>query len=189
MPKRKSWKERLDKLPVHLTIITEGGIKSSYCIEGQLRDARYIGSRDWLPSAGVKYHLSFSGSIRGREKLIEQISAELGKPESLDRLRPNLWHYYWPTDSTEIPETKVHETLGRQRIREICQSYGLSSEDERIIDDLLATFSMYLGMLTQRASYAMSLISDFEPERRERITRAFMKINLEFAEKRHPELL
>jgi len=183
MPEEK-WKERLDRLPVQLVQITGGGVNPGECIEGITKDAKFIGSRDWLPMVGVNYHFSFSGSNRGREKLIEQISVELGRPESFDRTQSRLWHYYWSLQSTEIPETKVHKTLGRTRIREICQSFGLNEEDERIINDLLAVYAMYIGFDELRAKYDIVRLSDLESDRRGRIIRALLQINLESARRR-----
>lgn len=180
MPQEK-WKERLDRLPVQLAKITRGGVSPDECIEGELEDSKYIGSRDWLLTLGVKYHFAFSGSDQGRERLIEQISAELGRPESFNRRKASRWHYFWPSESTEIPETNVHQILGRTRIQEICQSFRLNEKDERIIDELLAIDAMYIGFDKPRADYTLNLLSDLDPDRQERITEALLQINVEFA--------
>lgn len=175
------WKERLEKLPL---ILGGLGVEADQCIEEMFGDAKLIAAHEYVPGIGAAYHFSFSGLLSDRKRLIEGLNAELGAPHSLDCARDEIWHYFWKSPSEEIPETLVHETLTRQRIREICQEHGLTLEEERIIDELLAVFRIFIGRTAARIAYLENRLGNADPVRRITISQAFFQINTEFARKR-----
>lgn len=79
--------------------------------------------------------------------------------------------------------TLVHQTLGRQRIREICREHGLTPEDEEIIDDILERWEHLIGQTEKKVAIAVEKTKN--NPRHEQIVKAMLRINAEFAIKRH----
>jgi len=79
--------------------------------------------------------------------------------------------------------TLIHQTLGRERIREICREYGLTPEDEGIIDEILEQWEHLIGQTEKKVAVAVEKTKN--NPRHEQIVKAILRINAEFATKRH----
>lgn len=183
------WKQKLDQLPVifHTPLLQDlSSLKAEECLQGKMKGATYIATRAFLPTLGIVYTISLGGSQRGRKYVERQIIKQLGIPEVLDRANPyNIWIYLWKSESQEIPKTEVHETLGQDRINQICQQYGLDKKDMVIIDTCLATIRATMGtdplLRISGIAYALQVLSD---KKRAKVTMAVFRITQEFAIKK-----
>jgi len=180
------WRRRLNRLPVLLHYSgSRMSLRNDECIEGDLEHAHYIGTREYLPTMGVKYVILISGARKGREHILRQLIEELGQPEVDDRTGDRLWFFFWPSDSQEIPRTKVHEVLGDERINEIMDELKLSDEERRIVNASLAMLAFTTGMEWQRRkSYILAALAEAQPERISAITQATLMITTEFGVRR-----
>lgn len=184
------WKERLDKLPVTLegTLRVIDPLKYlsiEECIQEGIGKAWIIATRIWLPLKGVCYLFSLSGPDQAREDLVSLLVNELGKSFDFDTSNPECWIYFWPTDSKEIPETEVHQRLGRGRIKEICRAYALNPKDENLIAQILAIYEIFVGLTDARVKLIAYLTKNLPKPKKDAIFDAVLQINFEFAQKRN----
>lgn len=52
---------------------------------------------------------------------------------------------FWKREKQKVPETTVHQRLGQQKIKKICQGFGLIEDEEKIIDELLDILMIFFG--------------------------------------------
>jgi hypothetical protein len=78
--------------------------------------------------------------------------------------------------------TLVHDTLGAERIRQICEEQGLTPEDRRIVDEILEEWGWLIGNIEKKMEVAVNKIKG-SPHKQE-IIRALTIINIEFFKKR-----
>jgi hypothetical protein len=82
--------------------------------------------------------------------------------------------------------TLVHKTVGEKRIKEICDEFGLTAEDAKIIDQILEKWKLLLGKDDQKVKVAFQLIGD-NPNGGN-ILKALLQINAEFLfERMYPD--
>lgn len=82
--------------------------------------------------------------------------------------------------------TLVHKIVGAKRIKQICDEFGLTTEDAKIVDQILEEWKNLLGNLDQKVLVAIQK-TEGNP-RRENIMAALLKVNVEFAQKgRRPD--
>jgi hypothetical protein len=77
--------------------------------------------------------------------------------------------------------TLIYQVLGKGRIREICEQYGLSSADAKITDELLVRWEKLVGNSSAKIQVALELTSN--NTNRGKIMEATFAICVEFAEK------
>lgn len=184
------WRRRLNRLPVLLHYPgSRMSLRNDECIKGDLKHAHYIGTREYLPTMGVKYVISTFGAQKGREHILGQLIEELGQPEVDNRTGSRHWFFFWPSDSQEIPKTKVHEVLGDERLNEIMDDFGLSDEERKIVNVSLAMFAFTTGMEWQRRkNYIFAALAEAQPERIGAITQATLVITTEFGIRRQQQM-
>jgi len=77
----------------------------------------------------------------------------------------------------------VSEVLGEERIREICQEFGLGSKEEGIVNEILERWDQLVGDPLEKVRVAQEIIKD-NPYFLQ-IALALKKINFEFAMNLH----
>jgi len=78
-----------------------------------------------------------------------------------------------------MESTDIHRTLGKGRIKQICENYGLTVEDEKIIDEILLWWKHLPGKPNERIEVALEIIKD--NPRYKQIIKALLIICFEFA--------
>jgi hypothetical protein len=78
--------------------------------------------------------------------------------------------------------TLVHETLGNERIKQICNNVGLTSEDAKIVDQILEEWEQLIGKIDQKKNVFIKKTRD-NPHRKE-IEQALFVVSTEFFIKR-----
>jgi len=177
-----SWQERLDRLPlVFHTLIDLGKLKAEECLKGAEEGATYIATRTYLPSVGVVYSISFGGTTEGKNRLLQEITQELGSPAVFDQTLPT-WIGMWKSPSQEIPKTTVHKVLGEERILAICQEHGLDEKGIQLVGVCLAILRATMGIaLKKRLNVIGHTLKDLPSEQVTRITSTVLHITSEFA--------
>lgn len=138
------WLERLKQLPL-LLVGTDINDKPMGCLERIFGQLRITIIHEFMPFAGAKYHFLFLGPTLDREKLVQLLTLELRKPTHYIEEKPDLWHYFWKSPCTNIPETPYHRKVGRKRIHQICQERGLTENEERIVDQYLIAHQILMS--------------------------------------------
>ena len=179
------WRRRLNRLPVLFHYVgARMSLRDDECIEGDLKHAHYIGTREYVPAVGVKYTISISGAHKGREQIVRQLVEELGTPE-IDNCTEKSWIFFWPSNSQEIPKTRVHALLGDERMVELMDEFQLSGEERRLVNVSLTMLAYTMGMeWERRQNYIFAVLAEAQPERVSTIPQAVLKITTEFAKKR-----
>lgn len=83
--------------------------------------------------------------------------------------------------------TFVHQRLGRERIKAICQQYNLDEEDQRIVDEILVEWEKHIENTAKKEEIAITKIKN-HPKARQ-IIKAIAQINIEFFLKRTKETI
>jgi hypothetical protein len=78
-------------------------------------------------------------------------------------------------------KTKIHEVLGLDRMKAICDEHGLTDGDAKIIDEILEEWEKLIGKPQEKMEVVLKKISG--NPRVNQITVAMFKINTEFASK------
>lgn len=90
------WRVSLEHLPLLSEVDGIVELSDDQCIEGLEGTVHYIGSRHNFASLGPVYLLAFSGPDDDRQKLINEISRELGLPfETKTNYYLDIWYVYW----------------------------------------------------------------------------------------------
>jgi len=75
----------------------------------------------------------------------------------------------------------VHDTLGRDRVREICRQAGLNSQDADTVDELLVRWEKLIGDSSAKLRVALELTGS--NSNRQKMLEATLAICAEFAER------
>jgi len=169
-------RERIGKLPLVLGF----DLGPDECIEEMYDDAKVIATHTYVAGIGMAYHCSFSGSMADRLKLINEVTKELGLPIMGLTRNPKIWHFFWPSSSEEVPESDAHKRLGRGQIHAICQQFGLTKEEERTVDIILAITQVARGNKKASSSLARDFMQELPPEREKNLLDALEIIATEF---------
>ena len=171
-----SWKERLEKLPLIFGGIV---IEPNEWIEEFYGSTKFVAVHKYVPLVGATYHFSMSGPINDRGKFITELIAELGTPHDIDTENPQLWHYFWKSPCTDIPETLYHRNVGRERIHEICQEHDLNHEEERSVDEFLAVHQILMYGDKEDKIFIQYGLLQLTLERRQIIIDAYVQVVVE----------
>jgi len=172
------WKERLEKLP----LILAGVAEDNQCFEEEREGVQITATHEFMPFQGAVYCISlFGGEVKVREIIARELISDLGPALFDDITNPKIWFYIWESPVKEIPETLVHQRLGREKIKEICQQFGLSENEEEIIDEIIAVFAIFMRNTEKRIQFVEWRLNDLKNERKEAIISALLEIMQQFA--------
>jgi len=152
------------------------------CIEEMQGEAKIIATHTCVAGIGLAYHCSFSGPMDERLNLINEARKELGLPIMVLSRNPKIWHFFWRSLSEDVPESDAHKRLGRGRIHAICQQSGLTKEEERTVDIVLAITQVARGNKKASSALARDIMRDLPPEREHKVLDALQIIATEFAQ-------
>jgi len=176
-----NWKSLFSELPL---LMSNQFPNDDQAVENFIQDVHYIATHVYMPKLGPCYCVSLAdGNHKRRRQVVQTIIEDLGKPVMVSKINIAN-HYYWTSESREIPDPESYRRLGSDRIRDICQKHELSSADERIVKDIAVFYDVFTGDVESRIGYSIYVVSKLRKERRIAIESAIIDIMVEFAKSR-----